>query len=190
MSNNQFCRQGSPRWLKALVEYGPLAIFFITYWFAGIFPATAAIVLATVIALATSYLAERHLPIMPLVMAVIVTIFGGLTLWLQNETFIKMKPTIIQLGFGIILLAGLLTDNIFLERLLGSTLQLDRKGWQILTRRFSMFFFVMAALNELIWRTQSTDYWVNFKVFGILGLTFLFFIFQIRLLKNYSIEPK
>ena len=180
----------STKWLKPTIEYGPLIVFFVTYWLAGLFPATAAIVLATVVGLCLSYLVERHIPTMPLITAVIIVIFGGLTLWLQDETFIKMKPTIIQLTLGAILLGGLSANKVFLKSLMGSSLQMEDVGWSILTRRLSLFFFAMAALNEVVWRTQSTDFWVNFKVFGILGLTILFLIAQTLLLKRYLVEKK
>ena len=188
--HNQLQKAETLKWVRPLVEYGPLVFFFITYLLAGLFYATGAIILATFVALALSYFIERRLPTMPLITAVIVIVFGGLTLGLQDETFIKMKPTIIQLIFGVILLVGLSTNKLFLKKLMGSSLQMDNAGWSILTRRFSFFFFSMAALNEVIWRTQSTDLWVNFKVFGIFGLTVLFLISQIGLLKQHLVEKK
>ena len=178
------------KWLRPTIEYGPLIVFFITYLLAGLFPATAAIISATFVALALSYIIERHIPTMPLITAVIIATFGGLTLWLQDETFIKMKPTIIQFVLGLILLVGLYTNKIFLKSLMGSTLQMADAGWLILTRRLSFFFMAMAALNEVIWRTQSTDFWVTFKVFGILGLTILFLITQTLSLKQHLGEKK
>ena len=180
----------STKWLKPTIEYGPLIVFFATYWLAGLFPATAAIVLATIVGLCLSYLVERRIPTMPLITAIIIVIFGGLTLWLQDETFIKMKPTIIQLALGAILLGGLFANKVFLKSLMGSSLQMEDAGWSILTRRLSIFFFAMAALNEVVWRTQSTDFWVNFKVFGILGLTILFLITQTLSLKQHLGEKK
>ena len=178
------------KWLKPTIEYGPLVIFFITYLTAGIFPATAAIVISTVLALLLSYIIERHIPTMPLITAVLIVIFGGLTLWLRDETFIKMKPTILQFIFGALLLGGLYTNRIFLKLLMGSALPMDDVGWRILTQRLAFFFFAMGALNEIVWRTQSTDFWVNFKVFGIAGLTILFLVAQTQLLKRYFIEKK
>ena len=171
--------------LKGIVDYGPIIVFFITYWMADLFMATAAIFIATLLVLALSLLIEKRVPIMPIVTGCIIIIFGGLTLWLKDETFIKMKPTIIQVIFGVILLGGLYTKNIFLEKLLGSSLKMEPQGWILLTRRFAIFFFSMALLNEVIWRTQSTDFWVNFKVFGILILTVVFLVAQMQLLKKY-----
>jgi len=171
--------------LKILVEYGPLVVFFVTYYVADLFVATAAIIVATLVVLILSMIVERRVPIMPLVTGCIIVFFGGLTLWLKDETFIKMKPTIIQAVFGAVLLAGLYTKHLFLEKLLGGSLKMERQGWIILTRRLASFFFSMALLNELVWRTQSTDFWVNFKVFGILTLTIVFFVSQMALLKKY-----
>ena len=177
-----------PKLLKAIVEYGPIIVFFVTYWMADLYTATAAIIIATLVVLVLSLIIERRVPVMPIVTGCIIIVFGGLTLWLKDETFIKMKPTIIQIIFGLVLLVGLYTKNIFLEKLLGASLKMERQGWVILTRRFAFFFFSMALLNEVIWRTQSTDFWVNFKVFGILVLTILFLVAQVQLLKKYLIE--
>ena len=176
-----------PKLLKAAVEYGPIIVFFVTYWLADLYAATAAIIIATLVVLALSFLIERRLPIMPIVTGCIIIVFGGLTLWLKDETFIKMKPTIIQVIFGLVLLVGLYTKNIFLEKLLGASLKMEHQGWVLLTRRFAIFFFSMALLNEAVWRTQTTDFWVNFKVFGILVLTILFLVAQMQLLKKYLI---
>ena len=137
---------------------------------------------ATILALILSYAVERRIPIMPLITAGIVGIFGGLTLWLNDETFIKMKPTIIQIIFGLVLVGGLLVNRLLLKSLMGSTWQMTDEGWRVLTLRFSFFFFLSATLNEVIWRTQSTDFWVNFKVFGIMGLTIFFIVTQLPLL--------
>lgn len=178
----------SPGWLRPAVEYGPIAVFFVAYYMADLFVATAAIMVATALALAVSYIVERRIPMMPLMTAGIVGVFGGLTLWLQDETFIKMKPTIIQAIFGAVLLGGLFAKRLFLKSLLGAAWNLTDKGWRTLTVRFSLFFFLMGALNELVWRTQSTEFWVNFKVFGLMGLTFVFIMSQIPMLKRYAPE--
>ena len=168
----------APKWLKPTTEYGPIVIFFIAYYTGDLFVATGAIMIATLIALVVSYLFERKIPMMPLVTAIIIGVFGGLTIWLKDETFIKMKPTIIQTLFGLALLTGLAFDKLILKSVLGAIWQLPRAAWRTLTLRFALFFFVMAILNEVIWRTQTTDFWVNFKVFGLMGLTFVFFILQ------------
>lgn len=178
----------SPGWLRPLVEYGPIVAFFITYYMADLYAATASIMVATALALALSYIVERRIPMMPLITAGIVGVFGGLTLWLHDETFIKMKPTIIQAIFGTILIAGLLTKRLFLKSLLGSVWHMTDEGWHTLTVRYALFFFFLGALNEVVWRTQSTDVWVNFKIFGLMGLTFVFIMMQLPLIKRYAIE--
>ena len=174
--------------LKLFVDYAPIVVFFITYWLGDLFAATTAIIIATVIVLIVSYIVERRIPMMPLVTGIIIVLFGGLTLWLKDETFIKMKPTIIQVIFGLILLGGLYTKHLFLEKLLGTSIKMESEGWEIFTRRFSFFFFSMALLNEFVWRTQSTDFWVNFKVFGILILTIIFLVGQLKLLQRFIKE--
>lgn len=181
--------KSSPGWLRPAVEYGPIAVFFVAYNFADLFVATASIMVATTLALALSYSVERRIPMMPLITAALVGIFGGLTLWLNDETFIKMKPTIIQAIFGSVLFGGLLAKRLFLKSLMGSVWQMTDRGWRILTVRFSVFFYFSAALNEAIWRTQSTDFWVNFKVFGLMGLTIAFIVCQLPLLKRFSEKP-
>ena len=175
-----------PSWLRPAVEYGPIAVFFVAFNLADLFVATAAIMVATTLALALSYALERRIPMMPLITAALVGIFGGLTLWLNDETFIKMKPTIIQAIFGSVLFVGLLANRLFLKSLMGSVWHMTDKGWKILTMRFSVFFYLSAILNEAIWRTQSTDFWVNFKVFGLTGLTIAFVVSQLPLLKRFS----
>jgi len=180
----------SPKWLKPSVEYGPILIFFAAYYLGDLFAATAAIMIATAIALVVSYMFERKIPMMPLVTAIIIGVFGGLTLWLKDETFIKMKPTIIQCLFGLILLGGLAAGKLFLKSVMGTVWKMNDPAWRNLTIRFSGYFFAMAAINELVWRTQSTDFWVNFKVFGIMGLTFLFIISQMKYIQANVIEDK
>jgi intracellular septation protein len=181
-------QQNSPAWLRPVTEYGPIVIFFLAYYGWGLFVATAAIMGATAIALALSYAVERRVPIMPLITAGIVGVFGGLTLWLQDETFIKMKPTIIQAVFGTVLIGGLVAKRLFLKSLMGHAWHMTDQGWTVLTQRFAAFFFVMALVNEAVWRTQTTDFWVNFKVFGLMGLTLVFVMTQLPLLKKFALE--
>jgi intracellular septation protein len=178
----------TPGWLRPAVEYGPIAAFFIAYSIADLFVATASIMVATALAFALSYFVERRIPMMPLITAGIIGVFGGLTLWLQDETFIKMKPTIIQAIFGTVLISGLLAKRLFLKSLMGTAWHITDEGWRVLTVRFSVFFFLMGGLNELVWRTQSTDTWVNFKVFGLTGLTIVFILSQLPLVKRFAIE--
>jgi intracellular septation protein len=176
------------KWVKPLCDFGPLLAFFAAYLLLGLFPATAVLIGATLLALLLSYLIERRIPIMPLVTAVIVGIFGGLTLWLQDETFLKMKPTIVQSIFSLVLLGGLAVNKPLLKPLLGTAWQMDDLGWRKLTLRFGLFFAAMAVLNEVVWRTQSTDFWVNFKVFGIMGLTLVFALSQAQLMQLHTVE--
>jgi intracellular septation protein len=156
----------------------------------GIFVATAIFMVAAVAALIVSYALIRRFPVMTVASLVIVLVFGGLTLFLHNDTFIKLKPTIIYLLFGGVLLGGLIFRKRFLEVVFDSVFHLREEGWRILTIRWSAFFFAMAALNEIVWRTTSTDTWVSFKVFGVMPLTFLFALLQFRVLNKYAVEPE
>jgi len=175
----------APRWLTPVTDYGPLAAFFVAYLVSDLITATAALMAATVVALVLGYAVARHIPKMALVTAAIVGVFGGLTLILQDETFIKMKPTIVQLLFAVILAGGLALGKSPLQFVMGKALDLDDRGWRILTLRYALFFVAMAALNELVWRTQSDDVWVSFKVFGLLGLTIVFTLTQIPFLTRH-----
>jgi intracellular septation protein len=156
----------------------------------GIFVATAVFMTTVLIALAVSYALTRHLPIMPLITAVIVIVFGSLTLVLHDELFIKLKPTIIYLLFGGVLLGGLAVRKPLLGAVFDSVFHLSEEGWRKLTLRWAVFFFVLAVLNEIVWRTQTTDFWVGFKVFGVLPLTFLFAALQFPLMSKYALPDK
>jgi intracellular septation protein len=157
---------------------------------AGIFTATAMFIPAVLLALAIAYALTRRLPLMPLVTAIVVLIFGGLTLWLQNETFIKLKPTIVYLLFAGVLLGGLAFNKVFLGVVFDQAFHLTEEGWRKLTIRWGLFFLALALLNEMIWRTQSTTFWVNFKFFGVVPLTFLFGALQVPLIQKYAVpEP-
>lgn len=183
-------KPSAPAWLRPAVDYGPLAIFLGVYWMRDLMAATLAIMIATAVALVLSFAIERRLPPMPLVTAVVVGVFGGLTLWLEDETFFKMKPTIVQLLFAAILFGGLFFKRPLLKPLLASVWPLDEAGWTKLSLRYACFFVVMAALNEVVWRTQSTDFWVNFKVFGILVLTFIFVAAQIYFMRGHMLPEE
>jgi intracellular septation protein len=170
----------APRWLRPAIDYGPLAVFFASYLVLGLMAATAALIAASLIALLLAWLLERRVPLVPLITAAIVVVFGGLTLWLQDETFIKMKPTIVQTIFALVLLGGLACGRPLLKPLLAPMMPpMSERAWRQLTLRYALFFVAMAGLNELVWRTQSTDFWVTFKVFGLPGLTLLFILSQI-----------
>jgi intracellular septation protein len=194
--------------LKLLLDLGPLLLFFfansrpelfapllapvmpgslLSGERAGIFVATAVFIPAILAALAISYALTRHLPLMPVVTAVIVVVFGGLTLMLQNETFIKLKPTIIYVLFGAVLLGGLAFGKALLGLVFDSVFRLTDEGWRKLTWRWGVFFLALAVLNEVVWRNFSTDTWVNFKVFGFLPLTIIFAAAQYPLLQKYAV---
>jgi intracellular septation protein len=172
--------------IKLIVELGPLLVFFAANSHYGIFAGTAAFMVATVIALAASHVFLGRIATMPLVTGVFVLVFGGLTLYLQDDHFIKMKPTIVNGLFAAILLGGLMFDRLFLKIVFGDVMRLTREGWRILTIRWALFFVVLAVLNEVMWRFFSTDTWVTFKVFGIMPLTFIFAMAQIGVLKRYE----
>ena len=181
----------APAWVRPVADYGPLVLFFAAYWYSGLMAATAVIVVTSLVALALTWFYERRVPIMPLVTAGVVTVFGGLTLWLQDETFIKMKPTIIQGIFAAVLLGGLALGRPLLKPLLGKMMPpMSDAGWRGLTFRYGLFFIAMAALNEIIWRTQSTDFWVNFKVFGIMALTIAFIMMQMPFMNRHMIAAE
>ena len=173
---------------KLLIDIGPLAVFFIFYSRSGLQASILPFMLATLIAVLFSYILEKKIPIMPTVGAGIVLIFGGLTIYFDNEVFFKMKPTIINILFAAILYGGMLIKKPLLKKLLGAALKLKEEGWRILTHRWIGFFIALAILNEIVWRTQSTDVWVNFKVFGILPITFVFTMTQFPLIKKYQVE--
>ena len=173
---------------KLLIDFGPLAIFFIFYSRGDLKSAIIPFIIATIIAVLFSYIMEKKIPIMPTVGAFIILIFGGLTIYFDNEVFFKMKPTIINLLFAIILYGGVMCKKSLLKLLLGAAIKLEDEGWKILTQRWISFFIALAILNEIVWRTQSTDIWVNFKVFGILPITFIFTLTQFPLIKKYQIE--
>jgi len=173
---------------KLLIDIGPLAVFFIFYTRSGLQASILPFMVATVISVLFSYILEKKIPIMPTVGAGIVLLFGGLTIYFDNDVFFKMKPTIINLLFAVILYGGILINKPLLKYLLGAALKLEEEGWKILTQRWIGFFIALAILNEVVWRTQSTDIWVNFKVFGILPITFIFTMTQFPLIKKYQIE--
>jgi len=193
--------------LKPVLDLGPLVLFFLANSRpalflplvspvlpadvaagerVGIFVATAVFMVAVVAALAISYALMRRLPVMPLVTAVIVLVFGSLTLFLHDELFIKLKPTIIYVLFGGVLMGGLAFGTPLLGLVFDSVFHLTEDGWRKLTLRWALFFFALAILNEIVWRTQSTDTWVSFKVFGVVPLTFVFAALQYPLLTKYA----
>ncbi|GGD41961.1 septation protein A [Aureimonas glaciei] len=189
--------------LKFALELGPLVVFFFANsrgpWLAERFPALAELggplfiatglfMVATVVALSVSWALTRTLPVMPLVSGFFVIVFGTLTIWLQNETFIKMKPTIVNALFGAILLGGLLFGRSLLGYVFNQAFKLDDAGWRKLTMRWGLFFLVMAAVNEIVWRNFSTDFWAGFKVWATMPITMVFMLCQIPLLQRHATE--
>lgn len=174
--------------LKAGLEFGPLAVFFIVNARYGIFTATGTFMVLSTAGLAASWLITRKVAMMPLVTALFVLVFGGLTLWLNDATFIKIKPTLVYCLFTVILMSGYVFRRYFLQNLFGAALQLDEPGWRSMTLRWSVFFIVLALLNEYVWRHYSTDMWVNLKVFGFAPLTIVFALAQSGLIKRHMIE--
>jgi intracellular septation protein len=174
---------------KLATELGPLLVFFGVNARFHLFVATAAFMVAIVAAMIASYVVTRHVPMMALVTGIVVLVFGTLTLVLHNETFIKVKPTIIYGMFALVLGGGLLFGRSFIAIMFDQMFNLTPRGWRILTLRWTLFFLAMAFLNEAIWRSQSTDFWVAFKAFGVIPLTMAFAITQMPLIKRYHLEP-
>jgi intracellular septation protein len=174
---------------KLATELGPLIVFFVVNGKFNLFAATGAFMVAIVVAMIASYVVTKHIPMMALVTGVIVLVFGTLTLVLHDETFIKVKPTIVYGLFAAVLGGGLLFGRSFIAIMFDQMFNLTSTGWRILTMRWALFFLAMAVLNEIIWRTQSTDFWVAFKAFGVIPLTMGFAISQMPLIKRYHLEP-
>lgn len=187
--------------LKFFLEFGPLIIFFLlskldeSIFIAGyelqpIFAATASLIITTVISLAIMYIMLRKIPMVPLVSGIMLVLLGGTTIYLNDVFYLQIKITVVNILFGTILLIGLYFNKLFLKFLLEEGFKLSDEGWTGLTIRWGMFFFFLAILNEIIWRNFSIDTWTNFKVFGILGITMVFVLFQTRFLIKHMIDEK
>ena len=177
-------------WLKLALEIGPLVVFFFMNNRAGLFEATAWFMGAMALSLAVMWLLVRRLPIMPLVSGVMVLVFGGLTLVLHDELFIKLKPTIVNVLFGTTLLTALAMGKLLLPIVLDGVFRVDDEGWRKLTLRWGLFFFFLALMNEVTWRFFSTDFWVAFKVWGVMPITLLFSFSQIPLLTRHALPDE
>jgi intracellular septation protein len=178
-----------PQLIKMALELGPLVVFFLTNARFDIFVGTAFFMVAMVVSLVLSWLLLKRVAVMPLVTGILVLVFGGLTLAFHDETFIKLKPTIINTMFGVTLLGGLVFGRSLLRYVFGDVYKLQPAGWTILTWRWGLFFLALAVLNEVIWRTQSTDFWVAFKVWVNMPLTILFAAAQLPVLNRYADKP-
>jgi len=190
---------------KLVLELGPLIIFFVSYYNAPIpesmvkdsaqadifkiIFATKIFVPTILIALFLGWWQTRQLAKMPLITAILVVVFGGLTIWLNNPVFIKMKPTMIYLIFSAVLGFGIIKRKAYLKYLMGSAILLTEEGWMKLSKRFSVLFLLLAIGNEIVWRTFSQDFWVNFKTFGLPVILLVFMISQVKLLSTYSSDP-
>tara|TARA_B100000524_G_scaffold257047_1_gene139400 strand:- start:77 stop:631 length:555 start_codon:yes stop_codon:yes gene_type:complete len=175
--------------LKFLTDFGPLIIFFYYYYDSGkdLKIAIPPFIIATIVALAIVWFLEKKIPTVPLLSGILITFFGGLTIYFNNPVFIYVKPTIINILFGLSLMLGkYFTKEPVLKKLMGKSISLTDNGWEILNKRWIYFFFGLAILNELVWRTQSEEFWVNFKVWGLLPITFIFTAFQIGLINKYK----
>ena len=176
--------------LKFITDFGPLLIFFVVYSKSGKNLSTAIppLIIATIIAILVSYVVEKKIPYIPLIGGIIVSVFGGLTLYFNNPVFLYMKPTIINIFFGLALaFERFFVKERILKKMLGKSISLTDEGWHILTTRWMFFFFALALLNEYVWRTQTEEFWVNFKVWGLLPITFIFTAFQMFVINKYKI---
>ena len=177
--------------LKFLTDFGPLIIFFYYYYDSSknLKIAIPPFILATIIALGIVWFLEKKIPKVPLISGILITFFGGLTIYFDNPIFIYMKPTIINVLFALALFFGkYFTEEPILKKILGKSMPLSDEGWKILNNRWMYFFFGLALLNEVVWRTQSEEFWVNFKVWGMLPITFIFTAFQIGLINKYKLN--
>ena len=177
--------------LKFITDFGPLLVFFFFYYNSdkNLKVAIPPFIIATIIALVIVWVIEKKIPMIPLIGGILITFFGGLTIYFDNPVFIFIKPTIINILFGLALLFGkYFTDEPVLKKILGKSIALTDEGWNILTKRWTIFFFSLALLNELVWRTQSEEFWVNFKVWGLLPITFVFTAFQVSLITKYKLD--
>ena len=176
--------------LKFITDFGPLLIFFVVYSKSGknLSVAIPPLIVATIIAVLISYVVEKKIPYIPLIGGIIISVFGGLTLYFDNPVFLYIKPTIINALFGLTLtFERFFIKEHILKKMLGKSISLSDEGWKLLTIRWTLFFFVLALLNECVWRTQTEEFWVNFKVWGILPITFIFTAFQIFLINKHKI---
>lgn len=190
MTGRMSAAPASSQLRRLAFDLGPLVVFFATYQLAGIYAATGTFMIAVLAALAAGYAIERRLSPVPIFTAVLVVIFGGLTLYLKNATFIKMKPTVLYAFFGLTLLGGLAYGRLFIKYAFATAFDLTEEGWRKLTYRWGFFFLVLAALNEIVWRTMPEADWVKFKVFGIIPLIALFALAQTPFVLRHEVKQE
>jgi intracellular septation protein len=178
----------SAQWLRLALDLGPLLVFFAAFRFFGIFTATGCFMAGVLLALCIGYFRERRISPMPLITAVLVLVFGALTLYLRNDIFIKMKPTALYTLFSLLLVGGLVCNRLFIRYVFSQAFELDDTGWRVLTWRWAAFFLSLAILNELVWRNFATSTWVSFKVWAIIPLIFLFALAQTPLIFRHQIK--
>ena len=174
---------------KFITDFGPLLVFLLFYYNSdkNLKTAIPPFIIATILALIVVWILQKKIPMVPLIGGILITLFGGLTIYFDNPIFLYIKPTIINIIFGLTLLFGkYFTEEPILKKILGKSLPLTDDGWKILNNRWMYFFFSLALLNEIVWRTQSEEFWVNFKVWGLLPITFVFSVFQISLINKYK----
>ena len=177
--------------IKFVTDFGPLVIFFFYYYNSdkNLTVAIPPFIIATLIALAVIWLLEKKVPMVPLIGGILISFFGGLTIYFNNPVFLYIKPTVINILFGLALFFGkYFTNEPLLKKVMGKSIALTDIGWKILTKKWMYFFFSLAILNECVWRTQSEEFWVNFKVWGLLPITFIFTAFQISLINKHKID--
>ncbi len=177
--------------IKFVTDFGPLLVFFLFYYKSGkdLRVAIPPFIVATIISLLIVWILEKKIPMVPLLSGILITFFGGLTIYFNNPIFIYIKPTIINVLFGLALLLGkFFTDEPILKKILGKAIPLTDHGWKILNTRWMFFFFALAMINEIVWRTQTEEFWVNFKVWGMMPITFIFTAFQINLINKHKID--
>ena len=177
--------------IKFITDFGPLLIFFIFYYQSGLDLSVAIppLIIATLVSLAIVYYLEKRVSFIPLLSGIIITFFGGLTLYFDNPIFIYMKPTVVNILFALVLLFGkFFTKEPLLKKLFKNSFNLLDEGWKIFNYRCIIFFLFLAILNEAVWRTQTEEFWVNFKVWGLMPISFIFAAFQVPLLKKYKID--
>ena len=177
--------------IKFVTDFGPLLIFFGFYYNSGkdLKVAIPPFIVATIISLAIVWFLEKKIPMIPLIGGILISLFGSLTIYFNNPVFIYIKPTIVNIIFGVGLFLGkFFSDEPLLKKILGNSLKISDEGWNILSNRWILFFLGLAILNEFVWRTQSEEFWVNFKVWGLLPITFIFTAFQVGLINRYKID--